>query len=61
MQVLLFCKNRYKKPRRPIKPIRAWFIQIVTLHLKMAKMLVLAGRWTEKRYHCKFVCMSKKK
>ena len=23
----------------------------------MATWLVFAGRWTEKRYHCKFVCM----
>ena len=32
----------------------------VTLHLKMkmAIQLVFAGRWTEKRHHCTFVCMS---
>ena len=27
--------------------------------LKMATRLVFAGRWTEKRYHSKFVSMSK--
>ena len=30
--------------------------RLVTLHLKMATLLVFAGRWAEKRYHCTCVC-----
>ena len=30
---------------------------LVTLHLKMATRLVVAGRWTEKRHHSTFVCL----
>ena len=26
--------------------------------INMAKRLVFAGRWTKKRHHCTFVCMS---
>ena len=44
----------------PTKRSRAWFIQIDQwlLHLKMATRLVFAGRWTEKRHHSTFVCLS---
>ena len=68
IHVLLFCKHRYKSrflsihsPAYMYKKYSSMIYsnRLLTLHLKMATRLVVAGKWTDIRYHCKFVCMNK--
>ena len=65
MQVLLFCEIRYYSHFLSIHSSifktqsgKIYSSRIVTLHLKMATLLIFAGRWTEKGHHFAYVSMS---
>ena len=65
MQALLFCKIRYQShflsihsPASKTQSCMIYSNRLVTLHLTMATRLVFSVRWTEKRHHSTFLCLS---